>query len=176
MAIYGYARVSVFDQNLGIQRAALEAAGCDVIRAEKASRTRRDGRADLRVLLDFLRPGDSLFVTHIDRLARSLRDLQSIVHRLKERRVTLRAIELCNQPRGVRSHCSVLANSHTLLKDIDAVRNLVAVHRSNCQTKGQTNRQVTESVHVQPCRRALGWEIDVASRIGDRACGLVAGN
>jgi len=35
MALYGYARVSTLDQNLGIQRAALKAAGCDVIRAEK---------------------------------------------------------------------------------------------------------------------------------------------
>ena len=41
MALYGYARVPTLDQNLGIQRAALEAAGCDVIRAEKASGTRR---------------------------------------------------------------------------------------------------------------------------------------
>jgi len=79
MALYGYARVSTLDQNLGIQRAALKAAGCDVIRAEKASGTRRDGRTELQVLLDFLRPGDGLVVTRIDRLARSLRDLQNIV-------------------------------------------------------------------------------------------------
>ncbi len=52
MALYGYARVSTLDQNLGIQRAALKAAGCDVIRAEKPSGTRRDGRTELRVLLD----------------------------------------------------------------------------------------------------------------------------
>src|SRR6201995_4577308 len=93
MALYGYARVSTLDQNLSIQRAALKAAGCDVIRAEKASGTRRDGRTELQVLLDFLRPGDALIVTRIDRLARSLRDLQNIVHELKEKRVTLRATE-----------------------------------------------------------------------------------
>ena len=93
MALYGYARVSTLDQNLGIQRAALKVAGCDVIRAEKASETRRDGRTELQVLLDFLLPGDALVVTRIDRLARSLRDLQNIVHELKERRVTLRATE-----------------------------------------------------------------------------------
>ena len=93
MALYGYARVSTLDQNLGIQRAALKAAGCDVIRAEKASGTRRDGRTELQVLLDFLRPGDALVVTRIDRLARSLLDLQNIVHELNERRVTLRATE-----------------------------------------------------------------------------------
>jgi hypothetical protein len=59
MASYGYARVSSLDQNLVIQRAALKAAGCDVIRAEKASGTRRDGRTELQVLLDFLRPGQN---------------------------------------------------------------------------------------------------------------------
>jgi DNA invertase Pin-like site-specific DNA recombinase len=92
MALYGYARVSTFDQNLGIQRAALKAAGCDVIRAEKASGTRRDGRTATGIAR-FLRPGDGLVVTRIDRLARSLRDLQNIVHELRERRVTLRATE-----------------------------------------------------------------------------------
>ncbi len=93
MALYGYARVSTFDQNLGIQRAALKAAGCDVIRAEKASGTRRDGRTELQVLRDFLRPGDALVITRIDRLARSLKDLQDIVHELKEKQVALRATE-----------------------------------------------------------------------------------
>ena len=93
MALYGYARVSTLEQDLRIQRAALKAAGCDVIRAEKASGTRRDGRTELEVLLEFLRPGDALVVTRIDRLARSLRDLQNIVHELKAKRVALRATE-----------------------------------------------------------------------------------
>ena len=44
-------------------------------------------------MFDFLRPGDALIVTRIDRLARSLRDLQNIVYELKERRVILRATE-----------------------------------------------------------------------------------
>src|SRR5277367_7086306 len=93
MALYGYARVSTFDQDLSIQRAALEAAGCEVIRAEKVSGARRDGRTELQVLLDFLRAGDTLVVTRIDRLARSLRDLQNIVHELKARGVALKATE-----------------------------------------------------------------------------------
>jgi DNA invertase Pin-like site-specific DNA recombinase len=77
MALYGYARVSSLDQNLGIQRAALKAAGCDVIRAEKASGTRRDGSDWATGSYDQAR------------LARSLRDLQNIVHELKERGVAL---------------------------------------------------------------------------------------
>jgi len=64
-----------------------------VIRAEKASGTRRDGRTELQVLLDFLRAGDTLVVTRIDRLARSLKDLQDIVYELKDRGVALKATE-----------------------------------------------------------------------------------
>jgi len=93
MSLYGYARVSTLDQDLGIQRAALKAAGCKVIRAEKASGSRRDGRTELQVLLDFVQPGDTLVVTRIDRLARSMKDLQDIVHELKEKRAALRATE-----------------------------------------------------------------------------------
>jgi DNA invertase Pin-like site-specific DNA recombinase len=93
MPLYGYARVSTVDQDVAIQRTALKAAGCEVIRAEKASGTRRDGRTELQVLLDFLRAGDTLVVTRIDRLARSLKDLQDIVHELKARGVALKATE-----------------------------------------------------------------------------------
>ena len=60
MPTYGYARVSTLDQDLGIQRAALRAAGCGVVRAEKASGSRRDGRTELQVLLDFVHPEDTL--------------------------------------------------------------------------------------------------------------------
>jgi DNA invertase Pin-like site-specific DNA recombinase len=59
MSVYGYARVSPLDQDLSIQHAALKAGGCEVIRAQKASGTRRDGRTELQVLLDFLRDGDN---------------------------------------------------------------------------------------------------------------------
>jgi len=93
MALYGYARVSTSDQDLTVQQQALHAAGCGVVRAEKASGSRRDGRTELQVLLDFVQPGDTLVVTRIDRLARSLKDLQDIVHELKGRRVALRATE-----------------------------------------------------------------------------------
>lgn len=90
---YGYARVSSIDQDLSIQKAALKAAGCTVIRAEKASGTSRKGRSELQTLMDFLRPGDTLVVTRIDRLARSLRDLQNLVHDLQEKGVHLKATE-----------------------------------------------------------------------------------
>jgi hypothetical protein len=89
--IYGYARVSTIDQDLSIQHAALTAAGCTVVRSEKVTGTSTEGRQELATLLQFLREGDTLVVTRIDRLARSLRDLQNIVHDLRQRGVTLKA-------------------------------------------------------------------------------------
>lgn len=93
MALYGYARVSSNDQDFTLQEQALRAAGCEVIRAEKATGTSRTGRTELQVLLDFLRSGDTLVVTRIDRLARSIKDLQDIVFTLKAQGVTLKATE-----------------------------------------------------------------------------------
>jgi DNA invertase Pin-like site-specific DNA recombinase len=75
------------------KRAALKAAGCEIVREEKISGTKRDGRTELQTLLDFLRSGDTLVVTRIDRLARSIKDLQDIVHELKAKNVVLRATE-----------------------------------------------------------------------------------
>jgi hypothetical protein len=47
MTLIGYARVSTTEQDLPIQEAALHAAGCDTVRAEKRSGTTTEGRAEL---------------------------------------------------------------------------------------------------------------------------------
>ena len=90
---YGYARVSTSDQDLEVQRNALISFGCDTVREEKVSGTSLKGRSELTTLLEFLRTGDELVVTRIDRLARSMRDLQNIVHDLIEKGVHLSATE-----------------------------------------------------------------------------------
>lgn len=91
--MFGYARVSTEEQDLTIQREALAAAGCDCIREEKVSGASMNGRTELKALLEFLREGDTLVVTRIDRLARSIRDLQDIVHKLRAEGVDLRCTE-----------------------------------------------------------------------------------
>ena len=58
MTIIGYARVSTTDQDLTLQLAALKAAGCEIIRREKASARSTKGRTELDTVLDFLRKGD----------------------------------------------------------------------------------------------------------------------
>jgi DNA invertase Pin-like site-specific DNA recombinase len=90
---YGYARVSSSSQKLTTQLDALTAAGCETIRQEKVSGTSIQGRDELNILLEFLREGDELVVTRIDRLARSIRDLQNIVYELDQKGVVLSATE-----------------------------------------------------------------------------------
>ena len=93
MPIFGYARVSSSDQDLSIQETALRAAGCEMVRAEKKSGTSTTGRTELQNLMDFARKGDTIVVTRIDRLARSLADLAAIVRELEAKQVALRATE-----------------------------------------------------------------------------------
>ena len=97
MTLYGYARVSVRepeDKNLDLQVERLVRAGCSLgnIRAEEASGARND-RGGLLELLDLVVEGDTLVVTHIDRLSRGLtHGLQAIegLHRSLSRRRRLR--------------------------------------------------------------------------------------
>jgi DNA invertase Pin-like site-specific DNA recombinase len=93
MASYGYARVSTTEQDFTTQLGKLKAAGCEVIRSEKVTGSTREGRAELNTLLEFLRSGDVLMVTRVDRLARSIGDLQDIVRQLKAKGVSLKATE-----------------------------------------------------------------------------------
>lgn len=89
----GYARVSSEDQDCAIQEEALRNAGCTIIRSEKHTGTTTAGRAELETVLSFLRPGDTLMVTRIDRLARSVADLERIVAQLREKGAHLRATD-----------------------------------------------------------------------------------
>ena len=93
MARLGYARVSTDDQDLSIQIEALKAAGCEIVRSEKMTGTTTEGRTELKTLLDFIRAGDVLVVTRIDRLARSIGDLLRIVETVRSRGATLKTTE-----------------------------------------------------------------------------------
>ena len=89
----GYARVSTADQSPDTPIAALKAAGCTMVRTETGSGATLAGRPELRTILDFIHPGETLVVTRIDRLARSMRDLQVIVATLKDKGAHLAATE-----------------------------------------------------------------------------------
>ncbi|MBB4199202.1 resolvase [Rhodoblastus sphagnicola] len=91
--LIGYARVSTGDQSTDTQVEKLKAAGCVVIRQEKASGKSRDGRDELATVLEFVRPGDVLCVVKLDRLGRSTRDVLNLVFELEQKGASLRVLE-----------------------------------------------------------------------------------
>lgn len=91
--LVGYARVSSVGQSLAVQLEVLEAAGCGKIFAEKRSGVSRQDRPELADAISFVREGDTLVVTRLDRLARSAGDLHTIVKQLAERGVSFSCIQ-----------------------------------------------------------------------------------
>ncbi len=85
----GYARVSTTQQDLTIQIDALKSAGATKLFSEKLSGKSTDNRQALQQALDFARDGDSLIVTRLDRLARSVIDLANIAKLLEANNVDL---------------------------------------------------------------------------------------
>ncbi|HEV7252015.1 MAG TPA: recombinase family protein [Mesorhizobium sp.] len=93
MARIGYARVSTIDQDLDLQLAKLKAEGCEIVRSEKVSGGSREGREELATIIAFLRPGDELMVTRLDRLGRDTRDVLNIVHECDERQAFVTVLD-----------------------------------------------------------------------------------
>ncbi|MCA1412680.1 recombinase family protein [Bradyrhizobium sp. NBAIM20] len=80
----GYARVSSGTQDHAAQIEVLKAAGCERVFSEKVSGKSINGRPEFARLMKTIAPGDVLVVSKLDRLARSSRDLQNILHDLQE--------------------------------------------------------------------------------------------
>lgn len=101
--LVGYGRTSTTEQEAGLeaQRRDLAAAGCAKVYLERASAVSE--RAELRQVLDYLRDGDTLVVTKIDRLARSTISLWEIVRHLDARNVGLRVLNLGGEVVDTRS-------------------------------------------------------------------------
>lgn len=89
--LIGYARVSTQDQNPSLQTDALQAAGCERVFTEKASGAQRD-RPELTAAISYMRPGDTLVVWKLDRLARSMKQLIETVEGLEDRGIGFRSL------------------------------------------------------------------------------------
>lgn len=93
MAVIGYARVSSVGQSLEVQQAALSEAGCEKVFAEKKSGRKATDREQLALALDFIREGDTLVVTRLDRLARSVIDLHQIIAKVAAKGASFRVLQ-----------------------------------------------------------------------------------
>lgn len=92
MKKYGYARVSTEDQNPALQLAALKKAGCKDVFKDEGMSGATIKRPALARCLKALQCGDMLIVWKLDRLARSLRDLITILDDLRARGVKFRSL------------------------------------------------------------------------------------
>ncbi|WP_428031463.1 recombinase family protein [Ancylobacter sp.] len=101
--LVGYGRTSTAEQEAGLdaQRRDLEAAGCGRVFVEQASSV--GVRPVLAQALDYVREGDTLVVTKIDRLARSTVNLWELVKELDAKKVALRVLNLGGEPVDTRS-------------------------------------------------------------------------
>lgn len=89
--LIGYARVSTLDQNPALQLDALNAAGCQRVFEEKASGAKED-RPQLLAALDHMRKDDVLVVWKLDRLARSIKQLVTLLDTLNGRGIGFRCL------------------------------------------------------------------------------------
>ena len=91
--VVGYGRVSSQGQSLAVQDEKLKAFGCTRIYAEKKSGRQQDNRPQFQACLEFLRDGDTLVISRLDRMARSVLDLAKIADVLKRKGVTLTVLD-----------------------------------------------------------------------------------
>jgi DNA invertase Pin-like site-specific DNA recombinase len=180
MATYGYARCSdprSSTMSLEVQIEALRAAGCTVIRSERRSGTTLQDRTELKTLLDFLREGDTLCVTRVDRIARSVTDLMIIVRILEQKGVALKATE---QPidtssavgRSFLSMLGVFAELETNLRrerQMESIRRIQEIDRTKPKHertyKGRPPTIQPEEVRRLKHQEKLGAS-EIAARLG----------
>lgn len=94
--LIGYARTSTLDQKAGFegQLRDLEAVGCEKVYKEQVSSVDVRKRLELERAIDQLRDGDSLIVTKLDRLARSVPHLLEVLETIQGKQASLRILDM----------------------------------------------------------------------------------
>ncbi|MBX7456660.1 recombinase family protein [Qipengyuania sp. 1NDH17] len=169
MALVGYARVSSVGQSLEIQEAALSDAGCDKIFAEKRSGLTAKGRQQLEDALGYVREGDTLVVTRLDRLARSVGDLFAIIERLQSKGVAFR----CLQQSGVDTDSStgrlmmaILGAVAAFEADIRKERQMEGIAKAKAAGVYRGRKQSIDGEEVRRLHAKGVRPVDIATRLG----------
>ena len=167
--LVGYARVSSSGQSLEVQLDALKAAGCGKVFSEKRSGMTTTGRDELAEAISFVRDGDSLIVTRLDRLARSAGDLFNIVKKLADKGVTFR----CLQQGGINTTDStgklllgVLASIAEFEADIRRERQREGIERAKAAGVYKGRKRSVDAAAVRSLRdQGLGGS-EIANKLG----------
>ena len=93
MSVIGYARTSTTEQNIEPQVEALKAAGCDRVYQEQRSGVDAS-RPELLAMIDYVREGDVVCCTKLDRIGRSTKDILDILAKLEAKGVSFRCLNI----------------------------------------------------------------------------------
>jgi|TARA_B100000929_G_scaffold185651_1_gene147013 DNA invertase Pin-like site-specific DNA recombinase len=93
MSFIGYARVSTRDQDLTNQIDALKAAGCEEVFHGKQSGASTENEEKLAEMVRYIRKGDVVVVTKLDRLGRSLKSILSVIDEIHAKQATLKSLD-----------------------------------------------------------------------------------
>jgi DNA invertase Pin-like site-specific DNA recombinase len=172
--LIGYARTSTLEQRAGFeaQKRELKDAGCDKVFAEQVSSVAT--REKLSQALDYIREGDVLVVTKLDRLARSVRDLMDIVEKLKAKGAALRIVSMT----GGGNLDTGTANGRLMLQVLGAVaefersmmlerqREGIAKAKADGKYKGRQPTARAKAAQVRGLHREGVGAVEIAERLG----------
>jgi DNA invertase Pin-like site-specific DNA recombinase len=174
--LIGYARVSTDDQNLDLQRDALEKAGCEQIFTDRVSGT-KDNRPGLTDALSHLHTGDTLVVWRLDRLGRSLTHLIATVTALQERGVGFKSLteSIDTTTSGGRLVFNIFASLAEFERDIIRERTMAGLQaarargRNGGRPKKLTRKQIEMLQHLAADKKHSVKEICQTLGIGRTA-------
>jgi len=148
----GYARVSTMGQNLESQLDALQQAGCAKVFTDTMTGARMD-RPGWERLLEYVRPGDTLVVTELSRMTRSLRDLLETGTTLEHRHVNLLSLRENIDTTSATGRCflAMMGAIHQLERELRAER--AAAGRASAKARGRTGgRPRTDTAKLETAR------------------------
>ncbi len=144
----GYARTSTIEQVAGLdaQLRDLETAGCEKIFSEQVSSYSE--RKQLKVVMDYVREGDILIVTKIDRLARSVVDLLGIIKKLENKKVELKILNLGMDTRTATGKLmlTVLASIAQFEREIMLERQREGIAKAKAEGKYKGRKPLAKSI------------------------------
>ena len=167
MATIGYARVSTTGQSLDAQLAALST--CDKVFQEKVSGA-KDDRPQLMLMLEFVREGDSVVVTKLDRLARNTRHLLEIAEFLANKKVTLKIQNLgidTGTPTG-KLMLTMVGAIATFERELMLERQAegIAIAKSKGKYKGRAPTAMAKKNEVRTLLAQRVHKTEIAKRLG----------
>jgi DNA invertase Pin-like site-specific DNA recombinase len=167
----GYARVSTVGQELGAQEIVLREAGCKRLYVEKVTGTSTAPRTQLAAMLDQVREGDTIVVTKIDRLARSIIDLNKIVSELIEKGVSVQFLrdnitfEAGKSTSGINTLLfNILGSFAQFERDIIVERTSEGRERAKAAGKhmgriGQPEKKIQQALDLMANRKTNGMSV-----------------